>query len=458
MAVISPENERLRRLDRDHHLHPFTDTASLNAAGSRMITRAQGIYVWDEHGRKLLDGMAGLWCVNVGYGRRELIDAALAQLNTLPYYNTFFQCSHPPATELATLVADVAPDGMNHVFFTNSGSEANDTIIRMVRYYWACLGKPDKNIIISRKNAYHGSTMGAASLGGMADMHAQGGLPIPNIEHIEQPHWFGSDHALDPEAFGVAMARRLEQRIEELGADRVAAFIGEPVQGAGGVIVPPMSYWPEIQRICDKYGILLVADEVICGFGRLGTWFGSDYFGIKPHLMPIAKGLSSGYLPIGGVIVRDDVADVLVLRGGEFHHGFTYSGHPVACAVASANIRVLQDDGIVEHVRETAAPHLQRLWHALEDHPLVAQARGVGMVGGLTLDLDAVSARPGYKTGTVGRLCRDLAIENGLIMRSVKDDLIISPPLVIAVDEIDELIARARRVLDQAAAQLETGG
>lgn len=455
IANKTPDTARWQTMDSEHHLHPFTNTAELNASGSRMITRAQGIYLWDGQGRKLLDGMAGLWCVNVGYGQQKLVDAATRQLETLPYYNTFFQCSHPPATELASLLSEVTPAGMNHVFFTNSGSEANDTIIRMARHYWASLGQPDRNVIISRKNAYHGSTMGAASLGGMAPMHAQGGLPIPNIEHIDQPHWFGSDKTLSPNEFGVAMARKLAEKIEELGPERVAAFIGEPVQGAGGVIVPPPTYWPEIQKICKQYGILLVADEVICGFGRLGTWFGSDYFGIKPDLMPIAKGLSSGYLPIGGVVIRDEVANTLIQRGGEFQHGFTYSGHPVACAVAAANVRLLRDEGIVEHVRTTAAPHFQQKLKALESHPLVAETRGAGLLAGIALDLGDKARDKDYRKGSFGNICRDLAIENGLVMRAVGDDLILSPPLIISTDEIDDLMTRVASVLDGAAAQLD---
>lgn len=456
MTETMQTNAQWQTLDRAHHLHPFTDSAALNAAGSRIITRADGVYLWDGEGRRLLDGMAGLWCVNMGYGQQALVDAATAQLETLPYYNTFFQCSHPPATELAALVDEVTPDGMSHVFFTNSGSEANDTVIRMVRHYWAAQGKPDKSVIISRKNAYHGSTMGAASLGGMAPMHAQGGLPIPGIEHIGQPHWGGSDRTLDPEAFGRAAAQELAERIEQLGADKVAAFIGEPIQGAGGVIVPPESYWPEIQRICRHYGILMVVDEVICGFGRLGTWFGSDYYGLEPDLMPIAKGLSSGYLPIGGVVIRDSVADVLINRGGEFNHGFTYSGHPVACAVAAANIRLMRDSGVIDQVHDRTAPYFQQQWHALQAHPLIAEARGVGLLGGLALDKTAVTHADYAKTGACGTLCRDLALEHGLVMRAVGDDLIICPPLVITNAEIDQLMAGVRAVLDDAVEHLSS--
>ncbi|MGD8709615.1 MAG: aminotransferase, partial [Ectothiorhodospiraceae bacterium] len=312
-------NEPLSRdwqeLDRRHHLHPFTDAGALNRRGSRVITRAEGVYLWDAGGNRILDAMAGLWCVNVGYGREELVRAAERQMRELPYYNTFFQTTHPPAAELTARLAEVAPPGMDHVFFTNSGSEANDTVIRMARHYWAARGRRSKQVIISRENAYHGSTMGGASLGGMKPMHAQGGLPIPGIEHIAQPHWFESDRSLDRDSFGVHTARALQRRIDELGAENVAAFIAEPVQGAGGVIVPPATYWPEIRRICRENDILLVVDEVICGFGRLGTWFGSDYYGLEPDLMPMAKGMSSGYLPIAGVMVRDEVADVLIHQG-----------------------------------------------------------------------------------------------------------------------------------------------
>lgn len=271
------------------------------------------------------------------------------------------------------------------MFFTNSGSEANDTVIRLVRYYWTLLGKPDKQIIIARRGAYHGSTVGAASLSGMPWMHAQAGLPIPNILHIEQPYWFGLGGELDQEEFGLRMARQLATAIEAAGVDKVAAFIAEPVQGAGGVIVPPASYWPEIQKICDAYGILLVADEVITGIGRMGQWFGSQHYGIRPDLMPFAKGVTSGYQPLGGVLVGDRVGDVLVAEGGEFYHGFTYSGHPVACAVASAALRVIREEKLVEHLRAVLIPAFSRRWQKLADHPLVGEARSAGLIGALEL-------------------------------------------------------------------------
>ncbi len=277
--------------DAAHFLHPFTDFQSLAAQGSRIITRADNIYLWDSDGRRILDAMSGLWCVNVGYGQEALVAAAARQMRELPFYNAFFQTATPPAIELAELLAEVTPPQFEHVFFSGSGSEGNDTVVRMVRRYWDVLGQPQRQVIVSRKNAYHGSTMAGASLGGMSGMHAQGGLPIPGIVHIEQPYWWehGRPAGLSRDEFGLVAARWLEDKLLELGPGNVAAFIGEPVQGAGGVIIPPATYWPEIQRICDRHGILLVSDEVICGFGRTGRWFGCETMGFRPDLMTFAK-------------------------------------------------------------------------------------------------------------------------------------------------------------------------
>ncbi len=444
-------------MDREHHLHPFTDFKTLGAKGSRIITRAEGIYLWDSEGNRLLDGMSGLWCVNVGYGRKELIDAATEQLNRLPFYNCFFQSTHPPAVELSQLLAELTQDHLNHVFFTNSGSEANDTVVRMVRRYWDLLGEPQKQIIISRENAYHGSTVAGASLGGMAFMHKQGGLPIPGIHHIRQPYWFKEGGDQDPDQFGLDAARALEEKILQLGVENVAAFIGEPIQGAGGVVIPPVTYWPEIQRICDKYGILLVVDEVICGFGRTGEWFGSDYYKIKPDLMPIAKGLSSGYIPIGGVMVSDRVTDVLVAKGGEFYHGFTYSGHPVAAAVAVANIKVLQKEKVTERVSKGTGVYLQKRWQELAAHPLVGETRGVGFLAALELVKNKKTRERFDDKGSAGGLCRDICFNNGLVMRAVGDTMVIAPPLLMTSAQVDELIGYAKRCLDLTAEAIDAG-
>jgi len=447
--LIEPRSTRdWQAADSRHYLHPFTDFKQLAAHGARIITRAEGVYLYDSDGQRILDGMAGLWCVNVGYGRRELAEAAYRQMLELPYYNSFFKSTHPPAIELAGLLADLTPPQFRRVFYSGSGSEANDTIVRMVRRYWDVRGEPSRQIIISRENAYHGSTMAGASLGGMKPMHEQGGLPIPGIVHIEQPYWYENGGELSPEEYGVKAARRLAEKIEQVGAQNVAAFIGEPVQGAGGVIVPPESYWPEIQRICDHYGILLVSDEVICGFGRLGHWFGHERFGFRPDLMTMAKGITSGYLPLGAVMVSDRVADILIEKGGEFHHGYTYSGHPASCAVAIRNLRILRDERIVERVRDDTGPYLQKRWRELADHPLVGEARGLGFIGALELVADKARRRFFPERGDVGLICRDHCFANGLVMRAVRDTMIIAPPLVMERAHIDELVAKARLCLD----------
>ena len=447
----------LQALDAAHHMHPFTTNDELAEKGARIITRAKGVYLTDSDGNEILDGMAGLWCVNIGYGRQEMADVAARQMLELNYYNTFFMTSHVPAIALAKEIAALAPGDLNHVFFAGSGSEANDTNIRMVRTYWDIKGKPEKSHIISRKNAYHGSSIGSGSLGGMSYMHAQGGMPIPGIHHINQPDWWVEGGDLTPEAFGLARAQELEAKILELGADKVAAFIGEPIQGAGGVIVPPSTYWPEIQRICDKYNVLIIADEVICGFGRTGNWFGSQTFGIRPDIMTIAKGLSSGYAPIGGSILSDEVAQVI--SSEEFNHGYTYSGHPVAAAVALENLRILEEEKILDHVRDVAAPYLREKWLAMVDHPLIGEAKIVGMMGSIQMTPDKDS-RAGFAAGkgTAGLICRDRCFANGLVMRHVGDRMIISPPLILTHGDIDTLIARATRSLDETHAALKADG
>ena len=446
MTNKNPQTLEWQQLSNDHHLAPFSDFKQLKEVGPRIITHAKGVYLWDSEGHKILDGMAGLWCVAIGYGRDELADAASKQMRELPYYNLFFMTAHPPVLELSKAIAEIAPEGMNHVFFTGSGSEGNDTMLRMVRHYWAIKGQPNKKTIISRKNGYHGSTVAGASLGGMTYMHEQGDLPIPGITHIPQPYWFGEGGDMSPEEFGIWAANQLEEKILELGVDNVGAFIAEPIQGAGGVIVPPATYWPRIKEILAKYDILFVADEVICGFGRTGEWFGSDFYGLKPDMMTIAKGLTSGYIPMGGLIVRDEVVAVLN-EGGDFNHGFTYSGHPVAAAVALENIRILREEKIVEKVHAETAPYLQKRLRELNDHPLVGEVRGVGMLGAIELVQDKAT-RKRYEGRGVGMICRQFCFDNGLIMRAVGDTMIISPPLVISKDEIDELVTKARKCLD----------
>ena len=448
---------RWRALDVRHHLSPFADYKSLkqDEGGSRIITQAEGIYLTDSEGHRLLDGMAGLWCVNVGYGRAELAEAAYRQMLELPYYNTFFKTATPPAVELSEKLAEIAPEGLNRAFFGSSGSESNDSVVRLVRRYWNLRGQPEKSHIVSRTYAYHGSTMASASLGGMVGMQEGFGLPLPGFHHVMPPYWFDFAEAGEtPADFGRRAAKAVEDKILEIGPDKVGAFIGEPIQGAGGVIIPPETYWPEIQRICSQYDVLLVADEVICGFGRTGRWFASEAFGIAPDLMTLAKGITSGYVPLSAVLVSDKVGEVLESGEGEFAHGYTYSGHPVACAVALANIALIERDGLVETVRDETGPYLAECLQSLSDHPLVGQVRSFGLLGAIELVEDKASRKHFEPLGRVGTLCRDHCFQNGLVMRAVRDGMVLSPPLIIETAEIDALVETARRCLDLTAKDL----
>ena len=439
------DTERIRALDSAHYLHPFTDFKDLSSKGARVMTRGEGIYVWDSEGNRILDGMSGLWCVNVGYGRKELADAAHHQMMTLPYYNSFFQTTNVPAVELAATLARLAPDAggrtFNHVFYSSSGSESNDSNVRMVRRYWDLLGQPQRKTIIGRINGYHGSTMAAASLGGMSGMHAQGDLPLPNMTHIGQPYFFENGLPGESEAeFGIRAAGWLEEKILQLGADKVAAFIAEPLQGAGGVIIPPSTYWAEIQRIVDKYGVLLISDEVICAFGRLGHWFAYEKFGYRPDLVTFAKAVTSGYIPLGGVMVGNRVAEVLIEQGGEFNHGYTYSGHPVACAVGLANVAVMEREQLPQRVKNDIGPYLARRYAELNEHPLVGVAETCGFTAGLVLVKNKKTKERFAESSSVGMVCRGHCFRTGLIMRAVGDRMIIAPPLIMTHAQIDEMM------------------
>lgn len=445
----------LQALDAKHHIHPFTDHVDMHRKGARIITGANGIYIYDSDGNEYLDGMSGLWCVNIGYGRTELAEVAKAQMEQLPYYNSFFQSAQVPAIELAQMLAELTPPHFNRVFFGCSGSDSNDTVIRLVRYYWQLHNQPERNIIISRKNAYHGSTMAGASLGGMQAMHAIGGMPIANIEHVEQPYYYRHGGDMSEDEFGMHAAQSLQQRILEVGADRVAAFIAEPVQGAGGVIVPPQTYWPEIQRICQQYDVLLVADEVICGFGRTGEWFAVNTYDIHADIMTLAKGLSSGYQPIGAVMISDRVATVIDMEGQEFTHGYTYSGHPVACAVALKNLQIMRDERIIETARDNVMAYFHQKIAALSDHPLVGEVRYKGFLGAIELVKQKSSKAKFDDNGTAGKICRDAAGAHGLIMRAVDDSMIMCPPLIITKPQVDKMVAKIDASLEQTNAALK---
>jgi putrescine aminotransferase len=438
----------LAAIDAAHHIHPFSDMKKLNEAGSRVIARGERSTIIDTNGKRYLDAFAGLWCVNIGYGRTEIADAVRAQMDELPYYNTFFGTTTPPTALLAQKVTAHAGPNINHVFFTNSGSEATDTWFRMARVYWAALGKPEKTHFISRRNGYHGSTVAGASLGGMKYMHEQGSLPIEKVHHIGQPYWFAEGGDRTPEEFGVKVARELEAKLDELGAENVAAFVAEPIQGAGGVIVPPSTYWPEIARICKERDILLVADEVICGFGRTGSWFGHQHFGFEPDMAPVAKGLSSGYLPVGGVLVSDRVASVIMQT--DFNHGYTYSGHPVCAVAALENLRIIEEEKLVERVRDDIGPYFAKAWHAFADHDLVGETQAVGLMGGLQRAKDKKTRERFEKPDAIGTWVRNHCVENGLILRATGDRMLASPPLIITEEEVDFMGKTLKAALDAA--------
>jgi putrescine aminotransferase len=461
-ALVAPPRDisplttaEYRALDAAHHLHPFSDMGALNRAGSRVIVKAEGVYLWDSDDNRIIDGMAGLWCVNVGYGRKELADAAYRQLCELPYYNTFFKTTHPPIIALSALLSELTPPAFHRFFYCNSGSEGNDTVLRIVYRYWAACGRPSKKVVISRKNGYHGSTIAGATLGGMSYMHDQMPSKVEHIVHIDQPYFFGEARGeLSPEAFGLERARQLEAKILELGPENVAAFIGEPFQGAGGVIFPPSTYWREIQRICRTYDVLLIADEVIGGFGRTGEWFAHQYFGFEPDLLTLAKGLTSGYVPMGAVALHDRIAEPIV-EHGEFNHGLTYSGHPVAAAVAVANLTLLRDEGIVERVKRDTGPYFQAsLREAFDGHPIVGEVAGTGLVAGVQLAREPRSRTRFADGSEIGIVCRDFCFDANLIMRASGDRMLLSPPLVVTHAQIDEIVEKAKRAVDATARQV----
>lgn len=444
------DSATLKALDQAHHLHPFTDFQGYAAKGGRIFSHAEGVFIHDSDGHVMLDGMSGLWCCNLGYSQDSIKQAVFDQLQSLPYYNNFFNCSNQPAVELAAKLTEVAPEGFEHVFFTNSGSEANDTNIRLVHRYFDLLEKPEKKLIISRRNAYHGSTIAAASLGGMKAMHEQA-IGLNYVHHVNQPHWFELGGDEDPESFGVRIAQELEAKIDELGENKVAAFIAEPIQGAGGVIVPPDTYWPEISRICRERDILLIADEVICGFGRTGEWWGSQTYKLKPDLITFAKAVTNGYMPLGGVLVGSRVAGALLAGGGEFAHGLTYSGHPASCAAGLATLDVLKNTGVIESAAQTLAPRLQSQLQDFAEHPIVGQVRGRGMFAAVELVRDKATRERLAPDSEAAVFCRDTANELGLMVRQTGDAMIMAPPLVCDPEHIDMLIERLGQALDATA-------
>ncbi|MEB6589049.1 aspartate aminotransferase family protein [Pseudomonas asiatica] len=452
-APFAPQRQTrdYQAADAAHHIHAFLDQKALNAEGPRVIVGGERLHLWDSEGKRYLDGMSGLWCTQLGYGRRDLTAAAATQMDQLAYYNMFFHTTHPAVIELSELLFSLLPGHYSHAIYTNSGSEANEVLIRTVRRYWQVVGQPNKKIMIGRWNGYHGSTLAATALGGMKFMHEMGGL-IPDVAHIDEPYWYAEGGDLTPAEFGRRCALQLEEKILELGAENVAGFIAEPFQGAGGMIFPPESYWPEIQRICRQYDVLLCADEVIGGFGRTGEWFAHEYFGFEPDTLSIAKGLTSGYVPMGGLVLSKRIAEALVERGGVFAHGLTYSGHPVAAAVAIANLKALRDEGIVRQVKDDTGPYLQRiLREVFADHPLIGQVQGAGLVAALQFAEHKPTRKRFANENDLAWQCRTFGFEEGVIIRSTLGRMIMAPALIANHSELDELVEKTRVAVDRTA-------
>ena len=444
----------LQRFEVQHHLPPFSDFKALKKEGTRIITHANGHTIYDSDGHAILDAMAGLWCVNVGYGRDELVNAATEQMHKLPYYNSFFKTSNEPVARLSAKLATIAPEHLNHVIYANSGSEANDTIIRLVRHYWALKGHPEKRVIIGREYGYHGSTIMAASMGGMKAMHHQAANEA-DFEHIRPPYGFLYRGNQTESQFAEISANLLKEKILEVGADKIAAFVAEPVQGAGGVIIPPDGYFDHIQKICNEFEILFVADEVITGFGRTGNWFASQTMDLKPDVVTLAKGLTSGYMPMSAVLVGDKIAEHLINEGGEFYHGFTYSGHPVSAAVALANLELIETEGLIGRVRDITAPYLANAIKQLDSHPLVGETRSFGLLACIELVKHKSGPVLFEPIGEVGILCRDYAIKCGLMVRAVRDGIILSPPLSFQTEDVDITVEKLKQALDATYSELK---
>ncbi|MCX5494352.1 aminotransferase [Kaistia dalseonensis] len=455
MAFKELDTAGWQALDSAHYLHPFTDHANLAKTGSRVAVRGEGVYVWDNNGDRIIDGLSGLGCVNIGYGRPELAKAVYDQMLDLSYCQSFFNTTHRSAVELADTLTSMLPEGLNHVFFQSSGSEANETAVRLIRKYWDLVGRPEKRVIIARELAYHGSTHMAASLSGITPMHYAGGdLPLPGIARINTPYQYRHGANMTADDFGVVAARWLEDKILEIGPENVAAFFAEPAQSAGGAICPPMTYWPEVQRICRKYDVLLVADEVVCGFGRTGDWFGCYHYGFVPDIMQLGKGLTSGYLPLSACVISDRITDVLIGLGGEWAHGYTYSGHPACCAVALENIRILREEKIVENAKAELVPYFKAKLETFVDHPLIGDVRSVGLMGGLEIVKDKKTGESYLYEEHIGPYCSAEAMKRGLAFRANGDTMSLMPPLVITKDQLDTVFDIAREALDATAKHL----
>ena len=452
LTMTQYSNAALRQSDVRAHLHPFTDAATHSEIGPLFVVRGDGVYVEDIDGKRYIEGMSGLWCASLGFSHPRLVEAGCAALRTLPYYHTFNHRSNPAVAQLAEKLKALAPVPMARVLFANSGSEANDTATKLVWYYNNAIGRPKKKKIIARHRGYHGVTVAAASMSGLAGNHADFDLPLQRMLHVECPHHYrGAQPGESDDAFASRLANQLDARIEAEDPQTVAAFIAEPVQGAGGVLIPPATYFEKIQAVLKKHDVLLIADEVICGFGRTGEMWGSQTFSLRPDILTCAKALSSGYVPISAVMINDLIYEAILSnsgRIGQFGHGYTYSGHPVAAAVALATLQVYEDDDIVGRVKELA-PRFQRGVQSLGDLPCVGEARSVGLIAGVELVADRTTGEPFPLGVRAGQQLAQLALDEGIVVRAMGDTVALCPPLIISDAELDELFRRLQRAFDR---------
>jgi 4-aminobutyrate---pyruvate transaminase len=441
----------LQARDIAYHFHPNTNARRHEKVGPVIIDRGQGIYVYDEQGREYIEALAGLWSVGVGFGEQRLVDAAAKQMAKLPYYHVFTHKAHEPSIELAEKLVKMSPDGLDHVQFTNSGSEANDTVVKMVWYYNNAIGRPEKKKFIARNQGYHGITIVAGSLTGLPANHRSFDLPLPFVKHLTSPHFYRfAQEGETEETFADRLAKEFEDLILAEGPETVAAFIGEPLMGAGGVIVPPRTYWEKMQAVCRKYDVLLVADEVINGFGRLGTMFACEYFGIKPDILVLSKQITSSYLPLSAIIISDKIYQGIADESGKigtFGHGFTASGHPVATAVGLENLAIIEERDLVGNAKKVGEYMRGRLAEFAE-HPLVGEVRGAGLIAAVELVADKASKTKFDPPGKAGFWLYERAHEYGLIVRAVGDSVCFCPPMIITEAQVDDMIARFAQALE----------
>jgi len=446
--VSSMDLSALQELDRSHHIHPFTDPGALRSAPPFIVESAEGVYIRGQN-IQLLDMMAGLGCVNIGYGRQEMADVAAKAMKELSYYHSFAAVSNPAAALLSDKIASLAPGPLNKVFFANSGSEAIETIGKLVRLYWRRKGKSSKQAFISRDLSYHGSTMFAASLNGLQSMHKPFGLNEPKmVHHAATPFWYRFGGGSDPEEFGLLAAQSVEEKILEVGADKVAAFIAEPIQGTLGAIIPPMSYWPAVEAICKKHDVLLVADEVLTGCGRTGNWFAQETFNFQADIMAISKGLSSGYQPISAAVFSDEVAEVLEKEDSVLQHGFTTSAHPVSAAIALKNLEIIERENLVPRIKDDVGPKFKIALESLSDHVLVGEVRTCGLIGAIEIAQDKNTRSQFPVDMGIDHHIANHIMMKGVIIRPAGNVLILCPPYIVTEAEINFAIEAIKHGLD----------